>query len=772
MAVDAAQETVSNIEKTTQPEFITSEVQLDDLMNLLQNDPSLLDPTLLETMSSQLLANKNQDIITEQPHMLDTSTTAQTAVPFDDGILSQEDEPVLLGDPNLCDATTPSNSPECFMDNFIDEISETPTSQSLSIDLQETFGENTLNRQEEYMDFLDKYQDNKPATAVDPFKPDLSSSTNLLGSLVLDHPVFTLADFVDAASDDIEPSLPTTSPPPEIVQAEKESSSNLHVAKPADDLLAIIFGEDANKSSTLDCKSSIHEKPIPFKTSVDVGEKPAQIENDSNKVSDSSIEFKTESPEKDLTPGKPAYIEKDIETTQAPAPSQIDSTNKSEDLLKINTTTTDVVAHNEDQLDNLENSKDDTSSNVLNDKLIKATASSLKIPKDDTSDQTLSEEEKLLGVNFIKEDVPIEDLIKTTTLDFGNENDQFEQSIDFDLITSSPQQLCQFGDDIFNKEDDRKSKINDKDTMATIRPDTNNNDNKKTLSEQQQLPSSKPDVISNEQINTGSDNKQQIDNNEKKEQHSKLLEMMLLPNLSDDSNAEFKQNNSLNQESAVNKIQHPKNFNSIQSPTQHTLDNKVEKPKKSSNKCNLAKQINLDLSKLLGSEYIEPKDQYSRNDAFTISNEKKKPSCELFAPQRKRVFTKDYSNYIPKHLLSADNTVKPPNKLVNRRKFITRYNNNKTATTGDMGVGTGIAKNMPKEDRKRQRSPPDNEDNSPNHKQMRLSPPQNADQHHVMTEHVIKETNAMLQTKKCSKRKFEQDSSDFEPECKMAKSKI
>ena len=184
--------------------------------------------------------------------------------------------------------------------------------------------------------------------------------------------------------------------------------------------------------------------------------------------------------------------------------------------------------------------------------------------------------------------------------------------------------------------------------MATIRPDTNNNDNKKTLSEQQQLPSSKPDVISNEQMNTGSDNKQQTDNNEKKEQHSKLLEMMyeLLPNLSDDSNTEFKQNNSLNQESAVNKIQHPKNFNSIQSPTQHTLDNKVEQPKKSSNKCNLAKQINLDLSKLLGSEYIEPKDQYSRNDAFTISNEKKKPSCELFAPQRKRVFTKDYSNSV------------------------------------------------------------------------------------------------------------------------------
>ena len=127
----------------------------------------------------------------------------------------------------------------------------------------------------------------------------------------------------------------------------------------------------------------------------------------------------------------------------------------------------------------------------------------------------------------------------------------------------------------------------------------------------------------------------------------------------------------------VKKIQHLKKVNIHQRP--QDMLSKVQKCTKSTFTGKPKKQKNLDLFKLPGSDYIKPglltktKDQLAnKNDAFKTSNVKQKPSCELFAPQPKRVFTKDYSNAIPKHLLTADNKVKPPVKLVNKRKFVVK----------------------------------------------------------------------------------------------------
>ena len=125
----------------------------------------------------------------------------------------------------------------------------------------------------------------------------------------------------------------------------------------------------------------------------------------------------------------------------------------------------------------------------------------------------------------------------------------------------------------------------------------------------------------------------------------------------------------------VKKIQHLKKVNIYQRP--QDMLSKVQKCTKSSFNGNPKKQNNLDLFKLPGSDYIKPglltktKDQLAakKADAFTTSNVKQKPSCELFAPQPKRVFTKDYSHAI-KHLLAADNKVKPPVKLEHKRKLV------------------------------------------------------------------------------------------------------
>ena len=107
--------------------------------------------------------------------------------------------------------------------------------------------------------------------------------------------------------------------------------------------------------------------------------------------------------------------------------------------------------------------------------------------------------------------------------------------------------------------------------------------------------------------------------------------------------------------------------------------NKVQKCTKSTFTGNPKKEKNLGLFKLPSSNYIKPglltqtKDRLANNnDAFKTPNVKQKPSCEIFAPHPKRVFTKDYSNEIPKHLLTADNKVKPPVKLVNKRKLVVK----------------------------------------------------------------------------------------------------
>ena len=127
----------------------------------------------------------------------------------------------------------------------------------------------------------------------------------------------------------------------------------------------------------------------------------------------------------------------------------------------------------------------------------------------------------------------------------------------------------------------------------------------------------------------------------------------------------------------VKKIQHLKKVNIHQRPQE--MLNKVQKCTKSTFTGNPKKEKNLGLFKLPGSNYIKPglltqtKDQLANNnDAFKTPNVKQKPSCEIFAPHPKRVFTIDYSNEIPKHLLTADNKVKPPVKLVNKRKLVVK----------------------------------------------------------------------------------------------------
>ena len=249
---------------------------------------------------------------------------------------------------------------------------------------------------------------------------------------------------------------------------------------------------------------------------------------------------------------------------------------------------------------------------------------------------------------------------------------------------------------------------------------------------------------------------------DEKEQHNNLPGMMfkLLPNSSNDSNAKAEcsiQNDTLN-EHDVKKVHKEINSQQTQTPQQDIILSKVENTTNPSQKRNLKEQINLDLFQLLGSEYIDPKiTQFSRNNAFTISNEKKKPSCDLFAPQRKRVFTKDYSSAVPKHLLAADSKVKPPT----RRKFITRYINSKTKEHMDT-IALVEKKNVQAKDRKRQRSPSPSEDlNSHDNKQIKLSSPHTADSG--------KEDDTILQAENCTKRKIEQDSCDFETERKIAR---
>ena len=95
----------------------------------------------------------------------------------------------------------------------------------------------------------------------------------------------------------------------------------------------------------------------------------------------------------------------------------------------------------------------------------------------------------------------------------------------------------------------------------------------------------------------------------------------------------------------VKKIPHLKKVNIHQRPKD--MLNKVQKCTKSSFNGNPKKQKNLDPFKLPGSDYIKPglltntKDQLAnKNDAFKTSNVKHKPSCELFAPQPKRVLLK------------------------------------------------------------------------------------------------------------------------------------
>ena len=127
----------------------------------------------------------------------------------------------------------------------------------------------------------------------------------------------------------------------------------------------------------------------------------------------------------------------------------------------------------------------------------------------------------------------------------------------------------------------------------------------------------------------------------------------------------------------VKKIQHLKKVNIHQRPKE--MLNKVQKCTKSTFTGNPKKEKNLGLFKLPSSNYIKPglltqtKDQLANNnDAFKTPNVKQKPSCEIFAPHPKQVFTKDYSNEIPTHLLTADNKVKPPVKLVNKRKLVVK----------------------------------------------------------------------------------------------------
>ena len=138
----------------------------------------------------------------------------------------------------------------------------------------------------------------------------------------------------------------------------------------------------------------------------------------------------------------------------------------------------------------------------------------------------------------------------------------------------------------------------------------------------------------------------------------------------------------------------------------------------------------MDLFKLPGSSYIKPgllsktKDQLTKKEPFKVStNATQKPSCELFAPQPKRIFTRDYSGAVPKHLLA---------------------------------------------DRKRCRSPSDSPDPSPDHKQIKLSSAQATGQINVVSD-LTKKKAFLLQKEKYLKRKIQELSNDLEPKSKNGK---
>jgi len=168
----------------------------------------------------------------------------------------------------------------------------------------------------------------------------------------------------------------------------------------------------------------------------------------------------------------------------------------------------------------------------------------------------------------------------------------------------------------------------------------------------------------------------------------------------------------------------------------------------------------LDLFKLPGFSYIKPgllsktKNHLQKIHTSKLTIAKQKPSCELFAPQPKRIFDKDYSKAIPKHLLLPDNTVKPPTKLVCNRKLVKKPAKN-------MAAGVDAIK--------RKRDPtPDGEDLSPDKKQIKLSPPGITGQHSIVSDDT-KNKAFLLQKEKYLKRKFINLSGDLETKCKIPK---
>ena len=218
---------------------------------------------------------------------------------------------------------------------------------------------------------------------------------------------------------------------------------------------------------------------------------------------------------------------------------------------------------------------------------------------------------------------------------------------------------------------------------------------------------------------------------------------------------------------------------------------KVQKCTNSSFKGNPRTAKNLDLFKLPGSSYVKPsllcktKNQLQKLDSSKVTIVNQKPSCELFAPQPKRIFDKDYTKAIPKYLLLPDNTVKPPTKLVCNRKLVKKPVKNMAA--GEVDICAAIEMDMLKSPleleggapqvemshdafkRKRDRSPtPESEDLSPDQKQIKLSQPQITGQHNTVSDD-IKKKAFLLQKQKYLKRKILDLSGDFETTCKIPK---